>query len=136
MSEYSERKNIQQPGKSIESSEMAALVFLRVLPLLTTSPYLTFTIAEDLYFKPYLEALGRRSRRSPSPVLYYRMVRSRHGSHLHHIPVDLVHGHCESSCGPSMENYCRSLRLISSRTSLQYCAYALGSSRNESPKFN
>ncbi|KAJ5478329.1 hypothetical protein N7530_003838 [Penicillium desertorum] len=34
---------------------MAALVFLRVLPLLTTSSYLTFTIAEDLYFKPYLE---------------------------------------------------------------------------------
>lgn len=34
---------------------MAALVFLRVLPVITTSSYHTFTIAEDLYFKPYLE---------------------------------------------------------------------------------
>lgn len=34
---------------------MTALIFLRVLPLLTTSSYFPFTIAEDLYFKPYLE---------------------------------------------------------------------------------
>lgn len=33
---------------------MAALVFLRVLPVLTTSSYLTFAIASDLYFRPYL----------------------------------------------------------------------------------
>ncbi|KAE8162998.1 hypothetical protein BDV40DRAFT_288087 [Aspergillus tamarii] len=34
---------------------MAALVFLRVFPLFTTSSYLTFTITEDFYFKSYLE---------------------------------------------------------------------------------
>lgn len=31
-----------------------ALTFLRILPVLSTSSYLTFTAAEDLYFRPYL----------------------------------------------------------------------------------
>ncbi|KAA8645744.1 uncharacterized protein ATNIH1004_007163 [Aspergillus tanneri] len=35
---------------------MAALVFLRILPLLTTSSCLTFAVASDLYFKPYLSS--------------------------------------------------------------------------------
>ena len=33
---------------------MAALLLLRLAPVLTTTAYLTFTCAEDLYFKPYL----------------------------------------------------------------------------------
>ncbi|OBT75966.1 hypothetical protein VF21_05748 [Pseudogymnoascus sp. 05NY08] len=32
----------------------ASLVLLRLVPLLSTTAYLTFTCAEDLYFKPYL----------------------------------------------------------------------------------
>ncbi|EJP61201.1 hypothetical protein HC256_009840 [Beauveria bassiana] len=33
----------------------AAVSLLRIAPLLSTSAYLTFTAAEDLYFKPYLD---------------------------------------------------------------------------------
>ncbi|KAK2603641.1 hypothetical protein QQS21_004222 [Conoideocrella luteorostrata] len=33
----------------------AALGLLRIAPLISTSAYLTFTIAEDLYFRPYLD---------------------------------------------------------------------------------
>ena len=33
---------------------MAALLLLRLAPVLTTTAYLTFTCAEDLYFQPYL----------------------------------------------------------------------------------
>lgn len=49
---------------------MAALVFLRVLPLLNTTSYLTFTIAEDFYFKPYLEpsAVGVADHLLPSYI--------------------------------------------------------------------
>lgn len=44
-------------------------------------------------------ALSRQSCRSPSLILHYRMVQPGHGSRLHYISVNLVHGYCESSRG-------------------------------------